>query len=67
VLKPVARRLLFDKFLRVGECAWLRRALIPLAGRIATQLDVVFEDVIRAAPDLRVLTDEPVWHTAGFV
>ena len=59
VLKPGGRILLFDKFLRRGERAWLRRSLTPLVGQLATRLDVVFEDELENVPGLRVLSDEP--------
>lgn len=60
VLKPGGRILLFDKFLRRGQRAWLRRSLSPLAGRMATRLDVVFEDVLETVPGLHVISDQPV-------
>lgn len=66
VLKPGGRIFLFDKFLRTDERAWLRRALTPLAGQLATRLDVVFEEVMRAVPDLRVMTDEPILARGWF-
>ena len=59
VLRPGGRVLLFDKFLRPGERAWLRRALNPVARRIATRTDVVFEEVLAAVPGLAVVADEP--------
>lgn len=59
VLKPGGRILLFDKFLRCGERAWLRRGLTPLIGQLATRLDVVFEDVLASVPGLQVLSDQP--------
>ena len=59
VLRPGGRVLLFDKFLRPGERAWLRRALNPVARRIATRTDVVFEDVLAEVPGLAVIADEP--------
>jgi len=59
VLRPGGRALLFDKFLRPGERAWLRRALNPVARRIATRTDVVFEDVLAEVPGLAVVADEP--------
>jgi phosphatidylethanolamine/phosphatidyl-N-methylethanolamine N-methyltransferase len=66
VLKPGGHILLFDKFLRRGEHAWVRRSLTPLIGRLATRLDVVFEDVLEAVPGLRVLADEPVLANGWF-
>ncbi len=66
VLKPGGRIFLFDKFLRIDERAWLRRALTPLVGQLATRLDVVFEEVVRAVPDLRVMTDEPILARGWF-
>ena len=42
VLRPGGQALVFDKFLRPGEPALLRRLANPLASRIATRLDVVF-------------------------
>jgi ubiquinone/menaquinone biosynthesis C-methylase UbiE len=59
VLAPGGRALVVDKFLRPGEAAPLRRALNPLVSRIATRLDVVFEDALAAAPSLILESDEP--------
>lgn len=66
VLKPGGRILLFDKFLHRGQRAWLRRCISPLVGRLATRLDVVFEDVLEAAPGLRVLSDQPALARGWF-
>ena len=66
VLKPGGRILLLDKFLRRGERAWLRRGLSPLVGLLATRLDVVFEDVLEAVPELLVLSDQPVLARGWF-
>jgi ubiquinone/menaquinone biosynthesis C-methylase UbiE len=60
VLKPGGTIVLFDKFLHPHQHAWLRRALTPLTRRFATRMDVVFEEVLRAAPELRVVGDEPI-------
>lgn len=59
VLKPGGRICLLDKFLKRGDLALIRRLLNPLASRIATRTDVVFEDVLAQAQGLRVLKDEP--------
>lgn len=51
--------LVFDKFLRPGEKAAWKRALNPLARRVATRLDVVFEEVLAQVPAVSVEGDEP--------
>lgn len=60
VLKPGGTVIMLDKFLRPGEPAWLRRMLNPLMRRLATRTDVVFDDVLRAAPELEVVSDTPL-------
>jgi ubiquinone/menaquinone biosynthesis C-methylase UbiE len=65
-LAPGGRVLVLDKFLRPHETAPLRRALNPLVSRIATRLDVVFEDALRAAPSLAVESDEPALARGWF-
>lgn len=59
VVRRGGQILIFDKFLSRGQSAPLRRLLNPLAARIATRLDVVFEDILPAVPGLRVISDEP--------
>ncbi len=60
VLKPGGTILVFDKFLHPRQHAWLRRALNPLTRRLATRMDVVFEDVLREVPQLQVVSDIPL-------
>ena len=60
VLRPGGVALVFDKFLKPGETGGWRRLANPLVRRVATRLDVVFEEVLRAAPSLAVARDEPV-------
>ncbi len=60
VLKPGGTILIFDKFLRPQQHAWLRRALNPLTRRLATRMDVVFEEVLREVPQLQVVSDTPL-------
>jgi len=60
ILKPGGRVFVMDKFLRRGQRAFFRRALSPLAARIATRLDVVFEDIAAATPELEIVRDEPL-------
>jgi len=59
VLRPGGEALVFDKFLRHGQRAPLRRLANPFVSRIATRLDVVFEPLLDAAPSLRVEHDQP--------
>jgi len=59
VLKPGGQVLVFDKFLRRGQPALLRRMANPLVRRIATRLDVVFEDLLAEAPNLALEHDQP--------
>ena len=60
VLKPGGTIIIFDKFLRPQQTALLRRALNPLSRRIATRMDVVFEEVLSAVPQLRLVSDVPL-------
>ncbi|WP_234087071.1 class I SAM-dependent methyltransferase [Azonexus sp. R2A61] len=59
VLKPGGEALILDKFLQRGQAALLRRLLNPLARRIATRLDVVFEDLLDEVTGLERVDDRP--------
>lgn len=58
VLRPGGQILVLDKFLRPGQAAPLRRLLNPLLSRIATRLNVVWEEVLAAVPGLVVMDDQ---------
>ena len=60
VLKQGGAIILFDKFLKPGQSAPLRRLLTPLSRRIATRMDVVFEEIMAAVPELEVESDVPM-------
>jgi phosphatidylethanolamine/phosphatidyl-N-methylethanolamine N-methyltransferase len=60
VLKPGGSIIILDKFLKPNKLALLRRALNPLSRRIATRMDVVFEDVLGAVPQLQLASDVPL-------
>lgn len=66
VVKTGGRLYVLDKFLRPGEAAWLRRLLNPLARRIATRTDVVFEKALAGVPGLTVIADEPAMAGGWF-
>lgn len=59
VVRPGGCILVFDKFLRAGQPAPIRRLLNPVARRVATRLDVVFESLLPFAPELYLEGDEP--------
>jgi len=60
VLKPGGTIIILDKFLRPQQTALLRRALNPLSRRIATRMDVVFEEVLSEVPQLQKVIDMPL-------
>ena len=60
VLKPGGTVILLDKFLKPNQRAWLRRALNPLSRRFATRMDVMFEEVLSAVPQLEKISDVPL-------
>jgi phosphatidylethanolamine/phosphatidyl-N-methylethanolamine N-methyltransferase len=60
VLKPGGTIIILDKFLRPYQTALLRRALNPLSRRIATRMDVVFEEILREVPQLQVVSNVPL-------
>jgi len=60
VLKPGGTIIILDKFLRPQQTALLRRALNPLSRRIATRMDVVFEEVLHDVPQLKKISDVPL-------
>lgn len=66
VLKRGGTLLVLDKFLRSGQLAPLRRALNPLSSAIATRMDVVWEDLLAAVPQIAVLSDEPALARGWF-
>lgn len=59
VLRPGGTILIFDKFLRPGQSAPLRRLLNPVARRLATRLDVVLEEILVATPQLCISQNQP--------
>jgi phosphatidylethanolamine/phosphatidyl-N-methylethanolamine N-methyltransferase len=66
VTKPSGRLLIFDKFLRRSDRAVLRRWIGPLAGRLVTRTDVVFEDLLAGVSGLTVQSDEPALARGWF-
>jgi ubiquinone/menaquinone biosynthesis C-methylase UbiE len=66
VVKTGGTLLVFDKFVAPGSKALLRRMLNPLASRIATRTNVVFEDALKQAPQLRVVSDKPALARGWF-
>lgn len=59
VVKPGGTLLILDKFLPEGAAAPLRRWMSPIAARLATRTDVVFEAVLAEVPALRIVENTP--------
>ncbi|MBA4093423.1 MAG: phosphatidylethanolamine N-methyltransferase [Candidatus Accumulibacter sp.] len=66
VLAPGGQILIFDKFLQPRQRAPLRRLFNPLLRRVATRLDVVFEDVLAAVPELTLKSNQPALASGWF-
>jgi len=66
VLKPGGKIYLFDKFLKPGQMAIVRRLLSFFMRHIATRTDVVFEHVLKTCPQLCVSHDEPALAKGWF-
>ncbi|TAJ79973.1 MAG: class I SAM-dependent methyltransferase [Gallionellaceae bacterium] len=66
VLKPGGSIILFDKFLQPRQRAPLRRLFNIVTRRFVTRMDVVFEEVLRAAPELQVVSDVPLLGNGWF-
>lgn len=59
VLRPGGGLRILDKFLRPGERAPIRRLVHPLVSRLATRLDVVWEEVAASTAGFSVECNEP--------
>ncbi len=66
VLKPGGTVILFDKFLHPHQRAPLRRLFNFFTRRFATRMDVIFEEVLAAAPELEVTSDIPMLGNGWF-
>jgi phosphatidylethanolamine/phosphatidyl-N-methylethanolamine N-methyltransferase len=66
ILAPGGSILIFDKFLQPQQRAPLRRLINPLLRRVATRLDVVFEEVLEKTPTLALESDQPALASGWF-
>jgi ubiquinone/menaquinone biosynthesis C-methylase UbiE len=60
VVKPGGYVLVMDKFLKPGEAAPFRRLINPVIKRLATQTNVVFEEVLSHCDQLNIIVDAPI-------
>lgn len=66
VLKHGGTIIIFDKFLHPQQRAPIRRLFNVFTRRFATRMDVVFEEVLAAAPELQVVSDVPMLANGWF-
>ena len=66
VLKPGGSIYIFDKFLKPGEFAPLRKIFNLFIRHIATRTDVVFEHVLEQSPSLKLSNNEPALANGWF-
>lgn len=66
VVRPGGTLLIFDKFLKPDQKASLRRFLSPLAGRIATRLDVELEPLLAQTSGIERVHDQPALAAGWF-
>lgn len=66
VVKDQGYIFVLDKFLKPGQQAPLRRLINPVIRHIATQTNVVFEELREGCPLLKVVKDEPALAAGWF-
>ncbi len=66
VTKPGGTIIVLDKFLRPTQKAYFRRLISPLIGQIATQTNVVFENLLNTCPNLTLVSDEETELSSWF-
>jgi phosphatidylethanolamine/phosphatidyl-N-methylethanolamine N-methyltransferase len=66
VLRPGGTVIIFDKFLKPRQRAWLRRVFNLLSRHLATRLDVVIERELEMVPQLQILSDVPLLADGWF-
>lgn len=66
VLKPGGRIHIFDKFLKPGEFAPVRRFINLFSRHIASRTDVIFETLLNSRQDLMLVHEEPALANGWF-
>jgi len=66
VLKPGGHLYIFDKFLKPGEFAPIRKLFNLLLRHIATRTDVVFEETLAQSPSLKIINNKSALANGWF-
>ena len=66
VTKTGGKIFIIDKFLRPRQLAPLRRLLSPMLRHVATNTNVVFEDLHKQCPQLKLIDDQPALLAGWF-
>jgi len=66
VIKPGGSIIILDKFIRLGQRAFVRRLISPILGLLITRTNVVFENLLSNCQNLTLISDETTELSSWF-